>query len=72
MIKRKGTSASCPEAAAVHWARRLAARVEAIVRKHPEADPDNIRLTLIALELTPEERLQRSLRRGRGFATFRN
>jgi hypothetical protein len=53
------------------WARRLAERVEAIVCDHPDVDPDTVRLTLIALELTPEERLQRSLRRGRGFATFR-
>jgi hypothetical protein len=55
----------------LRWGRRLAARVESIVRKHPEADPENVRLTLIALELTPEERLERSLRRGRGFAAFR-
>jgi hypothetical protein len=59
------------EASAIQWARRLGKRVGKIVRKHPEADPDNIRLTLIALELSPEERLQRSLRRGRGFATFK-
>lgn len=56
----------------VKWGKHLAARVEAIVRLHPEADPDTIRLTLMALELTPEERLRRSLRRGRGFATFRS
>jgi hypothetical protein len=49
----------------------LGKRVGKIVRKHPEVDPDNIRLTLIALELSPEERLQRSLRRGRGFAAFK-
>ena len=55
----------------VKWGKHLAAHVEAIVRLHPEADPDTIRLTLMALELTPEERLGRSLRRGRGFATFR-
>ncbi len=55
----------------LRWGRELAARVKAIVHQHPEADPDNIRLTLLALELTPEERLQRSLRRGRGFAAFR-
>jgi hypothetical protein len=59
------------EAATILWARRLAKQVEIITRKNPEADPDNIRLTLIALELSPEERLQRSLRRGRGFAAFK-
>ena len=54
------------------WAEHLARRVQAIVRRHPEVDPDNIRLTLIALEWTPEQRLQRSLRRGRGFAAFQS
>ena len=53
------------------WAVRLARRVEAITLEHPEVVPDNIRLTLLALEWTPEQRLQRSLRRGRGFAAFR-
>jgi hypothetical protein len=59
------------EAQAKRWGRRLAAQVESIVREHPEADPDNLRLTLIALELSPEERIKRSLRRGRGFAAFK-
>jgi hypothetical protein len=53
------------------WGRRLAEQVEAIAREHPEADPETVRLTLIALEWNPEERLARSLRRGRGFALFR-
>jgi hypothetical protein len=65
-------SHSAPRADGIQqWARRLARRVEAIVQQYPEADPENIRLTMIALEWTPEERLQRSLRRGRGFAAFR-
>ena len=68
---RKVSLDSKLETAAIFWARGLAARVKAIIQRHPEADPDNIRLTLIALELTPEERLQRSLRRGRGFAAFK-
>jgi hypothetical protein len=59
------------EEAAVRWGRQLAGRGAAISRRHPDTHPDNIRLTLIALDLPPEERLQRSLRRGRGFATFR-
>lgn len=69
-MKNSGNAAENPTV--IHrWAIRLAHRVEAITRDHPEVDPDNIRLTLLALEPTPEQRLQRSLRRGRGFAAFR-
>jgi hypothetical protein len=32
----------------------LARRVEAVVQQCPAADPDNVRLTLMALEWTPE------------------
>ncbi len=46
------------------WAAKLAARVKAVLEKHPEADPDNVRHTLILLEMPPEERLARSLLRG--------
>jgi hypothetical protein len=35
---------------------------------HPNADPDNVRHTLILLELPPLERLQRGLIRGRATA----
>lgn len=66
-----GQATSINQKNLVRWARRLAARVERIIREHPNADPDTVRLTLMALELTPEERLQRSLRRGRGFAAFK-
>ena len=54
-----------------HWAQRLAARVEEIIKLHPEADPDNIRHTLVLLEKPPLERLQRSLIRGRAAFIFR-
>jgi hypothetical protein len=47
------------------WARRLSARVGKVLAAHPEADPDNVRHTLILLEQPPLERLQRSLIRGR-------
>ena len=57
---------------AIRWGKSLAARVEAIVLRHPDADPETIRLTLIALEQPPEQRLLRSLRRGRGFAVIRS
>jgi hypothetical protein len=58
-------------AQAGRWARRLSMRVKQIVAAHPQADPDNIRHTLILLEQPPLERLQRSLIRGRATAIFR-
>jgi hypothetical protein len=59
------------DASAARWARRLSARVDKILESHPEADPDNVRHTLILLEQPPFERLQRSLIRGRATAIFR-
>jgi hypothetical protein len=56
---------------AQRWARRLSARVEEIIAAHPQADPDNVRHTLILLQQPPLERLQRSLIRGRPTAIFR-
>jgi hypothetical protein len=53
------------------WAQRLSMRVRKIVAAHPQADPDNIRHTLLLLEQPPLERLQRSLIRGRASAIFR-
>jgi len=47
------------------WAVRLTACVEQVLAAHPDADPDNVRHTLILLEEPPLERLQRSLIRGR-------
>ena len=58
-------------AQAGRWARRLSMRVKKIVAAHPQADPDNVRHTLILLEKLPLERLQRSLIRGRAAAIFR-
>jgi hypothetical protein len=58
-------------AKASRWARRLSARVKKIIATHPQADPDNIRHTLILLEQPPLERLQRSLIRGRATAILR-
>ncbi len=63
-MKRRAPS----KTAAARWARRLSARVEHVLALHPEADPDNVRHTLILLELPPLERLQRSLIRGRATA----
>jgi hypothetical protein len=53
------------------WVRRLSARVGKVLAAHPDADPDNVRHTLILLEQPPLERLQRSLIRGRATAIFR-
>jgi hypothetical protein len=50
---------------AQRWARQLAAQVEFVLRLNPNANPENVRHTLILLELPPFERLQRSLIRGR-------
>jgi hypothetical protein len=58
-------------ASARRWARQLCARVEKVLAAHPTADRDNVRHTLILLELPPLERLQRSLIRGRATAIFR-
>jgi hypothetical protein len=55
----------------LRWARGLAAEVAAVVDQYPDADPDDVRLTLIALQMPPLDRLNRSLRRGQGFAHFR-
>jgi hypothetical protein len=55
-------------AEASRWARRLSARVAKVLAVHPQADPDNVRHTLILLEQPPLERLQRSLIRGRATA----
>ena len=58
-------------AKASNWARRLTLRVQKVLAAHPQADPDNVRHTLILLEQPPLERLQRSLIRGRATAILR-
>jgi len=58
-------------AQARRWARRLSAQVGKVLTAHPHANADNVRHTLILLELPPLERLQRSLIRGRATAIFR-
>jgi hypothetical protein len=58
-------------AQAQRWARRLTMRVGKVLAAHPQANPDNVRHTLILLEQPPLERLQRSLIRGRATAIFR-
>jgi hypothetical protein len=56
------------EREASRWAARLMKSVRAVLALRPEADPDNVRHTLILLELPPLERLRRSLTRGRALA----
>jgi hypothetical protein len=56
------------ERKAARWAGRLMERVRAVLAERPEADPDNVRHTLILLEQPPLERLRKSLTRGRALA----
>ena len=58
-------------AKASRWAQRLLTRVGKVLTASPDANPDNVRHTLILLEQPPLERLQRSLIRGRATAIFR-
>jgi hypothetical protein len=53
---------------ASRWAARLMNSVRAVLAVRPEADPENVRHTLILLEHPPFERLRRSLTRGRALA----
>jgi plasmid stabilization system protein ParE len=63
-MKRRLPISRTTPAQARRWARRLADRVKKVLADHPQADPDNVRHTLILLELPPFERLRRSLVRG--------
>ncbi len=56
------------ERKAARWAGRLMESVRAVLAERPEADPDNVRHTLILLEQPPLERLRKSLTRGRALA----
>jgi hypothetical protein len=47
------------------WAARLMEAVDKVMARHPDADRDNVRHTLILLDYPPIERLRRSLIRGR-------
>lgn len=53
---------------ASRWAARLMKSVREVLAVRPQADPDNVRHTLILLEQSPLERLERSLARGRALA----
>jgi len=53
------------EKPAVARAREWADTTNLIKSRHPEVDPDNIRHTLILLDMPPVERLRRALLRGK-------
>jgi ribosomal 50S subunit-associated protein YjgA (DUF615 family) len=69
--QRKSERNSSSAAKVERWARRLAVDTEKVLSIYPEADADDVRRTLIALQSSPLKRLNRSLRRGRGFAAFK-
>ena len=56
------------ERKATRWAQGLMQSVHAVLAVRPDADPDNVRHTLILLEQPPLERLAKSLTRGRALA----
>jgi hypothetical protein len=67
----KSSAISSLQSSRQRWGRRLAEDVDRVLTRHPQADPEDVRLTLISLKSSPLNRLNRSLRRGRGFAAFR-
>jgi hypothetical protein len=71
-MRRRAATPRLSIAASHRWAKKLAGDVAAVMSRHPDADPEDVRLTLISLQSPPLTRLNRSLRRGRGFAAFRN
>jgi len=68
-MKQRAESRKAIEAR--RWAIRLTARVQRVLALYLNADPDNVRHTLILLKQPPLERLQRSLIRARAIAIFR-
>ncbi|MGB7747090.1 MAG: hypothetical protein WBN75_07375 [Verrucomicrobiia bacterium] len=71
-MRRRATTPRLSIFASHRWAKKLSGVVAAVMSRHPEADPEDVRLTLISLQSPPLTRLNRSLRRGRGFAAFKN
>ena len=68
MSRTRKLTITALEKTAHRWAERLMESVQEVLARHPEADPDNVRHTLILLEQPPLERLRRSLIRGRSLA----
>ena len=48
----------------LHWARRIQRQTAQVLMQYPEADPEDVRHTLILLSEPPWERLTRGLIRG--------
>lgn len=63
-----GNRTTARQRKAQKWARDLMRDVRRVLAHHPDADPGNVRHTLILLQLPPLERLGRSLTRGRTLA----
>lgn len=63
-----GRNHGSQEHKARQWAEHLMESVRAVLAARPEADPDNVRHTLILLGQPPLERLRKSLTRGRALA----
>jgi len=53
------------QAEAARWAAELESGVRGVLATAPDADPENVRHTLILLQMPPLERLRRSLIRAR-------
>lgn len=47
-----------------HFGTYTVGDVKKFLKRHPDADPEDVRLTLISLQSPPLKRLNRSLRRG--------
>ena len=56
---------------AMRWAKDLADDVARVIERFPDADPEDVRHTLILLQMPPWDRLERSLRRGRATPVLR-
>jgi len=65
LVQMKPDQTQLEQADALVWAQQLTLRVSRVLAAYPDADPDNVRHTLILLDKPPLERLQRSLIRGR-------
>jgi len=70
-MSKKVPSPNAASAKWIRWGKKLAADAAVVMARHPDADPEYVRVTLISLQSSPLERLNRSLRRGQGFAAFR-
>jgi hypothetical protein len=66
MRTRTTEKATAYEQRALRKHKRRLRQLELVMRRYPEADREDVLHTLIALEKSPWENLERSLLRGRG------